>query len=144
MTAAELLCREEVAVLHGRRIPGCPAPLDHLAVGPGGITVIGAEPLRRRDPMGLRDLVTGVERHVDLLRACLVQWGAGDVDVRGCLCPVDLQGIPHRFTGMRLRAVPVLDAAGASRLAARPGDLSASRVARITGLLIAALPAARR
>jgi len=94
--------------------------------------------------MGLRDLVTGVERHVDLLRACLVQWGAGDVDVRGCLCPVDLHGTSHRFAGVRLRAVPLLDAAAASRLAARPGDLLPSRVARITGLLAAALPTARR
>jgi len=144
MTTAELLCREEVAVLHGRRVPGCPVPIDHLAVGPGGVTVIGAEPLRRRDPRGLRDLVTGVERHVELVRACLVQWGADDVDVRGCLCPVDLHGTTHRFAGLRLRAVPLLDAAAASRLAARPGDLSPSRVARLTGLLAAALPAARR
>lgn len=144
MTTAALLCQEELAVLHRRRIPGCPAPIDHLAVGPGGITVIGAEPLRRRDPRGLRDLVTGVERHVELVRACLVQWGAADVDVRGCLCPVDLQGTAHRFAGMRLRGVPVLDPAAASRLAARPGDLSPSRVARITGLLAAALPAASR
>ncbi len=144
MTTAELLCRDAVAVLHGRRIPGCPAPIDHLAVGPGGITVIGAEPLRRRDPMRMRDLFTGVERHVDLLRACLEGWGASDVDVRGCLCPVDLHGIPHRFTGVRLRAVPVLDAAAASRLAARPGTLSAARVDRLTDLLAAALPATRR
>jgi len=96
MTMAERLCCEPVTVLHGRRIPGCPARIDHLAIGPGGLTVIGAGPVRGRDPFALRDLVTAVERHVDLLRACLRQWNAADVDVRGCLCPADLHGVEDR------------------------------------------------
>ena len=144
MTMAELLVRTDVAVLHRRRVPGCPARIDHLAIGTGGLTVIGAEPVRGRDPIELRTLVTTVERHVDLVRACLEQWAAGDVDVRGCLCPVDLAGARHPFTGLRVRGVPLLDAAGASRLAARPGGLSPARVARLVALFAAALPAVPR
>ncbi len=144
MTMAERLCRAEVAVLHGRRVPGCPARIDHLAVGPGGLTVIGAGPVRECDPLGLRDLVTAVERHVELVRACLVQWGAADVDVRGCLCPATAQGTASRFAGLHLRAVPLLDAAGAARLAGRPGPLSPARVERLTGLFAAALPVVPR
>ncbi len=141
---AERLCRAEVAVLHGRRVPGCPARIDHLAVGPGGLTVIGAGPLRDGDPFALRDLVTAVECHVELVRACLAQWGAADVDVRGCLCPDDLHGAAHRFAALSVRDVPLLDAAAAARLAARPGPLSPARVERLTGLFAAALPAAGR
>jgi hypothetical protein len=142
MTMAERLCRAQVAVLHGRRVPGCPARIDHLAIGPGGLTVVGAGPVRGRDPFALRDLVTAVERHVELIRACLAQWGAADVDVRGCLCPDDLHGAAHRFAGLGVRDVPLLDAAGAARLAARPGPLSPARVERLTDLFAAALPAA--
>jgi len=144
MTMAERLCREPVTVLHGRRVPGCPARIDHLAIGPGGLTVVGTGPVRGRDAFVLRDLVTAVECHVDLLRACLIQWGAADVDVRGCLSPAELAGAGSRFAGLRLRHVPLLDAAGAARLAARPGPLSPARVERLAGLADAALPAARR
>ncbi len=141
---AERLSQTPVTVLHGLRVPGCPARIDQLAVGPGGLTVIGAGHVGGRDPRALRDLVTAVERHVELIRACLAQWGAPDVAVRGCLCPTDAQGAAARFAGLRVRAVPLLDAAGAARLAARPGGLSRARVERLTGLLAAALPATTR
>ncbi len=144
MTLAELTVLPDVAVLHERRVPGCPAPIGQLWVGPGGVTVVGTDPVRRRDPVSLRGLVTAAERHVDLVEACLVQWGAGDVDVRGCLCPADLAGSSHPFAGLRVGAVPLLDPAGVARLARRPGALPAGRVTRLAELLHAALPSTAR
>jgi hypothetical protein len=138
MTMAELLVRTDVHVLGGRRVPGCPAPIDHLAVGPGGVTVIGTGPAGRRDPAELQYLLTAVTRHVELIGRCLEQWGAIDVDVRGCLSLADPGG-REPFAGARVRGIPLLGAAGASRLAARPGPLSPARVARLAGLFADAL-----
>ena len=143
-----------VVLLHDRRRPGSrSANLDHIAIGPGGITVIDAKRLKgpvRVERRGLlhprvelrvagRDrtrLVAGVE---DQMRAVAEVVPEG-IDVRGALLFVDgdlpLLGLPD------IRAVTLGWPRKVARLAARAGDLKPGDVERLRLLLERALPAA--
>ncbi len=115
------LAGHPVKLLHDRRIPGRgKANLDHLAVGPGGITVIDSKTHRGEVrvervgglftdrhsilKIGGRDqtkLIDGVERQLKLVAAALRSAGFADVDVRGALCFPDPDGLPIRQLSVR-------------------------------------------
>ncbi|MGI8576266.1 MAG: nuclease-related domain-containing protein, partial [Egibacteraceae bacterium] len=99
------------------------ANIDHLAVGPGGVTVIDAENIRGRVRIqrtgGLftprlvalrvagRDrakLVESVERQMAEVRATLSDLGHPQVSVAGALCLVNVDGLPL-FGTLALREV---------------------------------------
>ncbi|MGA8717286.1 MAG: nuclease-related domain-containing protein [Solirubrobacteraceae bacterium] len=154
------LAGHPVKLLHDRRIPGHgKANLDHLAVGPGGVTVIDSKTHRGEvrvervgglftDPhsiltIGGRDqtkLIDGVERQVKLVAAALTRAGVGDLDIRGALCFPDPYGLPLRQ--LRVRGIVIDGPKPIAKLARRPGPLSADQVDRLAHQLAAVFAAA--
>lgn len=131
-----------VVLLHDRRLPRSRANIDHIAVGPGGVTVVDPKAvtgqvrveargglLRPRTQhllVGGRDrtkLVEGVERQVDAVRSAVPD----GVDVRGVLCWLKREELPWLAT-LRVRDVPIRSVRGVAALAARPGPLTREEV----------------
>jgi hypothetical protein len=154
-----LLDGKGVVLLHDRRMPRSLANIDHLAIGPGGVTVIDAKNIKGRVRIertgGLlrprveklrvagRDrtkLVEGLERQVAAVRAALTEIDHGVVPVEGVLCLVDPEGLPL-FGTLRMRDVAIVGSRGAAKLTARPGALTADQVAAIVDGLARRLPA---
>ena len=156
----KLLDGTGVRLLHDRRVPGHgQANIDHIAVGPGGITVIDAKTHRgriRRDWEGgllserrtiLRingrdqtKLITGVERQIAHVHAALSDLDlAQEIDVRGALCFPNVDGLPL-FGEIEIRGIIVNGPKPVARLAARPGPLEPDVVRRIWGHLARVLP----
>ena len=157
---AKLLKGKGVLLLHDRRIPGSVANIDHIAIGPGGVTVIDAKNVKGkvaiertgglRNPrvenlrIGGRDrtkLVDGIERQVVEVRAALTALGHGDVDVAAALCFADPEGLPT-FSKLEVRGVALRGPRRTAKLAARSGPLGPERVEAIRDGLAARLPAA--
>lgn len=156
----KLLDGKGVFLLHDRRIPMSLANIDHLAVGPGGVTVIDAKNIRGRVRIqrtgGLftprlealrvagRDrtkLVESVECQMAEVRATLSDLGHPQVSVAGALCLVNVDGLPL-FGTLALREVKVLAPRSTARLAARAGSISSDELAAIRDGLARRLPAA--
>lgn len=146
-----------VILLHDRRRPGSSANIDHIAVGPGGVTVIDSKrlsgPIRVRNRGLLRprtelrvagrdrtSLIDGVTRQLEAVRAALTTRDLPHVDVRGALQFVDAD--------LPLLGLPTIDdiALGAPRkiakLARRPGSNTEAQIANIAALLEGVFPAA--
>jgi hypothetical protein len=137
-----------VVVLHDRRMPGSRANVDHIAIGPGGVTVIDTKNLAGRvEVRGWRrprlavggserpHLLDGIERQVAAVRAV-----ARGVDVRGALCFADPSGLP--LLPGRPRGIVVAGPRGVSRLARRPGPLGDYVVGELVARLERAFPPA--
>jgi hypothetical protein len=139
-------------LLHDRRIPGHgTANIDHLAIGPGGVTVIDTKtqkgkvrvtrvgglfsPRRSVLQVGGRDrtgLVDGVERQIGYVRDAIETLGndpSGPIDVRGALCSPDIDGLPLRQ--LRVRDVVVDGPKPNAKLARRDGPLDPSAIERL-------------
>lgn len=154
------LADHPVKLLHDRRIPKHgKANLDHLAIGPGGVTVIDSKTHRgevrvervgglfsdRRSILriGGRDqtkLIDGVERQVRLVAATLTRAGIDGLDVRGALCFPDPDGLPLRQLGMR--GIVIDGPKPIAKVARRAGPLSAGQVDQIAHLLATLFPVA--
>ena len=156
---AKLLDGKGVELLHDRGIPLSVANIDHIAVGPGGVTVIDAKNIKGKVNIertgGLfskrveklrvagRDrtkLVNGLERQVAEVRAALTDIGHGKVPVTAALCVVDAEGVALLST-LRMRDVVILGPRRTAKLAARPGPLTREQVAAIRDGLARRLPA---
>lgn len=143
-----------VVLLHDRRVPGTRANIDHLAIGPGGVTVIDAKHLKgkirheshggiirpRTDHLLVagRDrshLITGMHRQLDHVRRAV---GEG-VDVCGMLCLVDAEGLPLIST-ITIDGIPVASTRAAAKLAARPGPLTVDQVDELARRVAGAFP----
>jgi hypothetical protein len=157
----ELTGDRGVVLLHDRRMPRGRANIDHLAVGPGGVTAIDANnlsgtvsvehhggllrPRTTRLLVAGRDrtnLVEGVGRQVDAARAALSECGFADVDVCGVLCFVEVDGLPL-LRSLRVGSV-LIDGPKpiARKVVCRPGSLSPTEVGLIAHALAAAFPVA--
>lgn len=151
-----LLHRHGVVLVHHRRIPGSRANIDHLAIGPGGVTVIDAKRIRGRVRVRRTDgllgearerlliagreetrLVEGVCRQVAVVSELL----GGGVVVIGAMCFVESGGLPL-FSNPTLDGVRIAGLRGVARLARRDGPHSAGEVQEIAERLRAALPEA--
>lgn len=157
---AELLDGDGVHLLHDRRMPGRGrANIDHIAVGPGGVTVIDAKtlkgkvrvesagglfgPRRRQLRVKGRDrtrLVYGVKAQAEAVRVLLAQRDIA-IDVRCALCFASVDGLPW-FRRLEVEGVLIDGARRVAKLAGRPGSHTAEEVDRIVRLLASALPAA--
>lgn len=157
---AELLNGSGVHLLHDRRMLGrSRANIDHIAVGPGGVTVIDTKtvagkvrvesvgvlfgPRRRQLRVKGRDrtrLIYGVQAQAEAVRVLLAQHGIAG-DVRCALCFASVEGLPW-FRRLEVEGVLVDGAQRVAKLAGRPGAHTAEEVDRIVRLLAAALPAA--
>lgn len=158
----KLLDGSGVQLLHDRRVPGHgQANIDHVAIGPGGITVIDTKTHRgkiRRDWEGglLTDrrtilringrdqtkLIAGVEKQIAHVRAALAKLSLSqEIQVRGALCFPNVDGLPL-FGQIEIRGIIVNGPKPVARLAARPGGLDEVLVGRVSGHLAQALPPA--
>lgn len=148
-----------VVMLHDRLLPSG-ALVEHLAVGPGGITVISelpqvAHPLRVRCVQGVfgahaevlqdhagadrtallrpvRERVVAIRRFVD-----------GAAPVEGALC-VDDADSPLALRPVEVRGVLIAGPKAIAALAARPGDVLDTELAELVDALHAGLPPALR
>jgi hypothetical protein len=147
-----------VRLLHDRRVPGKgKANIDHIAVGPGGVTVIDAKNYQgnvrvkhvggviseRRAVLFIngRDqthLVDGVERQMALVRQLLSEIATDDVEVRGALCMAQADGLPL-IRHLNVRGVLIDGPKPVAKLARRPGSLTESLVEEIWRALAASL-----
>ena len=155
----ELLDAAVVELLNDRRIPGTRANIDHIAVGPSGVTVIDAKKLKgkvrvtrsgllppRREHLmvGGRDrtkLIDGIEGQVAAVRDVLTAAGLSQMPLRGALCFVDTAGLPL-FGTLGVRDVVVDGPKRTAKLIARVGPLAHEDRARIADVLRQGLPAA--
>jgi hypothetical protein len=157
----KLLEGSGVKLLHDRRVSGRgKANIDHIAIGPGGVTVIDTKTHRgkirvqrvgglfsaRRSVLviGGRDqtsLIDVVERQTELVRTALSQIGQDQIDVRGALCFPYIDGRP--ILGHPSVRNTIVDGPRAgARLARRPGPLNAETVNRISTHLDHSFPPA--
>jgi hypothetical protein len=150
-----------VRLLHDRNVRGHGfANIDHIAVGPGGVTVIDTKQYKgkvkvdrvgglfspRREILTVngRDqtkLITGVEKQVGYVESTLRVVGHAGVDVRGALCMTEVDGLPL-IRSLTVRGVLVDGPKRAARLARRPGQLLPETVDEIWRQLAAKLPSA--
>jgi hypothetical protein len=145
----KLLADQPVTLLHDRRLPGKRANIDHIAIGPGGITVIDSKKLKgkvRVDWHGglfsprqfeLRvngrrrtGLVESVERQVEILTSVLAEEGFPDVPVIGALCMADPEGLPV-LKHLKIREIAIDGPRHVAKLIGRPGYLDAATIERI-------------
>jgi hypothetical protein len=158
----KLLEGTDVRLLHDRRVPGHGrSNIDHLAVGPGGVTVIDTKTHRgkiRRDWYGglfvdrrtiLRidgrnqtKLITGVEKQIGHVRDALCELDADTtIDITGALCFPNVDGLPW-VRRVEIRGILLDGPKAVARLAARPGSRESDAVKRIWGYLAQAFPSA--
>jgi hypothetical protein len=148
-----------VKLLHDRLMPGHgQANIDHLAVGPGGVTVIDTKThkgeIRVERVGGLftdrhemlligghdqTKLIDGLERQLHLVRTALGRVGADQIDLRGALCFPDPDGLPT-FRQLTVRAIVIDGPKPIARLIRRAGPLDSEQVDRIWRQLAYAFP----
>jgi hypothetical protein len=150
-----LLRGRGVMLVHDRRMPGSRANIDHLAVGPGGVTVIDTKRMRGRVRVhregglfaesrerlivGGRDrthLIEGVCRQVAVVTELL----GGGVGVIGAMCFIESE-LPL-FSKPKLEGVRIAGPRGVARLARRDGPYGPDEVMEIAERLRVALPEA--
>jgi hypothetical protein len=151
---AKLLGPHGVRILHDRRIPGhAGANIDHLTVGPGGVTVIDTKTHRGKVSVerigglisprhsvlkiGGRDqtkLIDGVERQIEQVRHALARMDHPAIDIRGALCFPNVNGLPI-LSRLSVRDILIDGSKPVAKLARRPGPLHGDAVELLwTGL----------
>jgi nuclease-like protein len=142
-----LLAGSGVRLLSDRRVPGARATIDHLAIGPRGITVIDAVRERGRARIaGGRLLVEG-EDHTTLVRDVLRQVevirlglaATPNLPIGGAICWVEPDGLP-RVRNLSLDGVPILGPRVLAEELRRPGPVSQRWVRHFTSILDRRLP----
>jgi hypothetical protein len=154
------LADKSAVLLHDRRLPNSRANIDHLGVGPGGVTVIDSKNLtgkvridwkgglfspRRFDLYvnGRRrtTLVESVENQVAAVRAVLADEGFTDLSVVGALCMTDPQGLPL-LKHLKIRDVVIEGTRYVAKVVARDGELEPGAIQTIAAALDRRLPPA--
>lgn len=149
----------DVVLLHDRRMPRSRANIDHLAIGPSGVTVIDAKRYSGRITVERRGgllhdrtehlrvhrrdktkLVDGVLAQADAVRAVLAGGPYATVPVRAVLCFVD--GDWPLFGRLEVRGVPVLPPRQTAKLCRDDGPLDRAGVQELARDLARLLPAA--
>ncbi len=157
----KLLAGTQVQLLHDRRMPGHGvANIDHIAIGPGGITVIDTKNYRgkvrterigglfseRRTVLRIagRDrthLIDGVEKQIDAVRDVVQRFSPEPPDVRGALCFVNTDGLPL-LGSQSVRGVLIDGTRAVAKLARRPGPLTGEEISTLYERLGVRLPPA--
>jgi hypothetical protein len=142
-----LLAGSGVHLLNDRRVPGARATIDHLAIGPRGVTVIDAvrETGRARvvDGRLLVDgedrtiLVRNVLRQVEVIRLGLA--ASPELPIGAAICWVEPDGLP-RVRDLSLNGVLIDRPRILAEELRRPGPLSPRAIRRFTALLDRRLP----
>jgi hypothetical protein len=135
------------------------ATIDHLAIGPGGITVIDSKNLSgkirvtnaggmfgpRMDTLTVNNrdhtaLVATVQEQVEAIRDLLAMRGLPHIDVSGALCMNNGEGLPM-FRQLRVRGVLIESTKAVANLADRKGALNSETIAVAHAHLVSAYPA---
>jgi hypothetical protein len=134
-------------LLSDRRVPGARTAVDHLAIGPQGVTVIDAvdEPGRVRVVEGSllvngedrSTLVRDVMRQVEVIRLGLA--ASPSIPVNGAICWVESDGLP-RLRKLELGGILIDGARALAEELRRPGPVSPKRAKQIAGVLDRRLP----
>jgi hypothetical protein len=150
------LLRSDAIAMHDRRVPGRGrANIDHIAIGPGGVTVIDTKSSRGRVQMATvgilnrreRLLVNGrdrtsqldaLERQIARVANALDRHDAGDVAVLGALCFPFMRREWLHYSRARDGLITVDDPAHIAKLAKRAGPLHADEIAWLAETLAAA------
>jgi hypothetical protein len=140
-----------VVVLHDRRIPGRRANIDHLAVGPAGITVIDSKNYKGKVAIrgsklfvnghNRTKLVYGAKHQCDVVRRALAGSVFAEVPVDAALAWVDVNRLPMLRT-LRLDGVLIDGTRKIVKHAARRGSLSIAEIDQLAALLNDELPPA--
>jgi hypothetical protein len=157
---ARFLRRSDVIVIHDRRIPGRGrANIDHLAIGPGGITIIDTKSTHGHVQLATSGiihhheilLVNGrdrtsqldpLQRQITTVTTRLARHGLDCVDVRGALCYANMRrGLLHANRA-RDGLIVVDDPRHVAKLANRRGELTLSEIERLADTLCSVLPPA--
>jgi hypothetical protein len=143
-----LLAGSGVRLLNDRRVPGARATIDHLAIGPRGVTVIDAIRERGRtrivegrllvDGEDRTSLVRDVLRQVEVIRLGLS--ASPNLPIGGAICWVEHDGLP-RVRQLSLDDVLIDRPYVLAEELRRPGPVSLQRVRHLTALLDRRLPA---
>jgi len=150
-----------VIVLNDRAMPGSRANIDHLAIGPSGVTVIDAKrykgKIEVRKPFfgderlvisgrNKTKLVDGLEGQLAAVRAALESLAPG-TPCSACFCFLDPagqaggSGIPL-FRTLTVRGYPLLSPKRLAKRLNRPGALDADQVRALAKALAAEFPSA--
>lgn len=153
------LAGSDVKHLHDRNVPGHgSANIDHIAVGPGGVTVIDTKSYKgkvrvervgglfspRREILKIngRDqtrLIVGAEKQINYVESALRAAGHERVTVRGALCMTKVDGLPL-LGSLSVRGIMADGPKRVATLARRPGDLPPDKVNEIWRSLAASFP----
>jgi Nuclease-related domain len=153
------LQRSDVIVIHDRRIGRGRANIDHLAIGPGGVTVIDSKSSRGRvqlSAVGILNrrevlLVNGrdrtsqldaLERQIARVAKVLDRHDADDVAVLGALCFPFMRREWLHFSRARDELITVDDPAHIAKLAKRAGPLTSEEIDQLAETLATAFPPA--
>ena len=146
-------CTEHgVLLLHDRRVPGSRANIDHIAIGPSGITILDAKRYkgmvkveRRGGLMGPRreqltvdgrprsKLVDGIRGQVEVVQRVLAGQSIDAVPVRAILCFVRAE-MPV-FGTLAIGEVEICGPRRAGKLVRAEGPFSAERVRELAAVL---------
>jgi hypothetical protein len=142
-----LLAGSGVRLLNDRQVPGGRARVDHLAVGPQGVTVIHAthEAGRARvvdgrllvDDHDRTALVNDLIRQVAVIRLGLAT--SPDIPVAGAICWAGPNGLP-RLRKLSVNGVLIDGPRALAEELRRPGPVSAKRMRRLADVLDRRLP----
>jgi hypothetical protein len=136
-----------VRLLSHRRVPGARATVDHLAIGPQGVTVIDAvyESGRARVVdgrllVGGEDrtlLVRDVMRQVEVIRLGLA--ASPSIPVNGAICWIESDGLP-RIRKLEVGGILIDGPRPLADALRRPGPVPTKRAGQIAGVLDRRLP----
>jgi len=154
------LHRSDVVLMHDRRVPGRGrANIDHIAIGPTGVTVIDTKSSRGRVQLATVGIINrreqllvngrdrtsqldSLERQLERVASVLEQNDAGDVPLLGALCfPFMRREWLHRGRA-RDGLITVDDPAHIAKQLKRPGPISVEEIDWLAEVLDIALPPA--
>jgi hypothetical protein len=148
---AERMQGRDVVVLHDRHVPGRRANIDHLAIGPAGITVIDSKNYKGKVAIragklfvnghNRTKLVYGAKHQCDVVRTALANSSFAGVPIDAALAWVDADGLPLLRT-LRLDGVLIDGMRRIVKHASRPGPLSIAEIDQLAALLNDELPPA--
>ena len=154
------LARSDVIVVHDRRIRGRGrANIDHIAMGPTGVTVIDTKSSRGRVQLATVGIINrreqllvngrdrtsqldSLQRQMERVARVLVDNDAGDVSVFGALCFPFMRRQWQHYSRARDGLITVDDPAHIAKQLKRPGPISVAEIDWLAEMLGTALPPA--
>jgi Nuclease-related domain len=154
------LARSDVIVLHDRRVRGrSRANIDHIAIGPTGVTVIDTKSSRGRVELATVGIINrreqlvvngrdrtsqldSLQRQRQRVAGVLVQNDAGDVSVFGALCFPFMRREWLHYSCARDGLITVDDPAHIAKHLKRSGPIGLAEIDRLADVLDTALPLA--